>query len=222
MTNPIDTTNNSDLAFFGQVNASISHELKNIMAIISEAAGLLQDLTEIASQGEKIEMDMLKSCSQDIIEEIQRGFATVKKMNTFSHSVDEPIKRVRLVDVVDLMISLSKFLSYTGEVRFDRGPADAPMVSTRPFRLQNLIYKALVFAFKTAGPDAEIQLAIRPQTGGSTRIIFSGFDSEHGQPFASGDINQIAASISVEIRQADDLRSVTLIVPELIDGADSG
>ena len=28
------------LGFFGKVNASISHELKNVMAIISETAGL--------------------------------------------------------------------------------------------------------------------------------------------------------------------------------------
>ena len=36
------------LAFFGKVSASISHELKNVMAIISETAGLLGDLSAMA------------------------------------------------------------------------------------------------------------------------------------------------------------------------------
>jgi light-regulated signal transduction histidine kinase (bacteriophytochrome) len=83
MSREIDFKNNDDLAFFGKVNASISHELKNILAIISEAAGLLQDLTEMAAKGKKIELEMLQTCSQDIIEEIQRGFATIKQMNKF-------------------------------------------------------------------------------------------------------------------------------------------
>jgi hypothetical protein len=39
------------LAFFGKVNASISHELKNVMAIISETTGLLGDLSEMARGG---------------------------------------------------------------------------------------------------------------------------------------------------------------------------
>ncbi len=43
MNSPIEFQNNEDLVFFGKVNASISHELKNILAIISEAAGLLND-----------------------------------------------------------------------------------------------------------------------------------------------------------------------------------
>ena len=84
MDSTIDFKNNDDLAFFGKVNASISHELKNILAIISEAAGLLQDLTAIATKGQKIELEMLNTCSQDIVEEIQRGFTTIKQMNTFS------------------------------------------------------------------------------------------------------------------------------------------
>ena len=86
MNNTTDFGSNYDLTFFGKVNASISHELKNNMAIISEAAGLLQDLTEMATKGQKVELEMLKTCSQDIVEEIQRGFTTIKQMNKFSHS----------------------------------------------------------------------------------------------------------------------------------------
>ena len=33
------------LQFFGKVSASIAHEIKNVLAIINENAGLLEDLT---------------------------------------------------------------------------------------------------------------------------------------------------------------------------------
>ena len=102
MDSTIDFKNNDDLAFFGKVNASISHELKNILAIISEAAGLLNDLTDMASKGGNFEVEMIQTCSKDIVEEIQRGFATIKKMNTFSHSADDPLKRVNLVEVLGI------------------------------------------------------------------------------------------------------------------------
>ncbi|MBW1849305.1 MAG: sensor histidine kinase, partial [Deltaproteobacteria bacterium] len=36
-----ESLSNEDLIFFGKINASISHELKNVLAIISETAGLL-------------------------------------------------------------------------------------------------------------------------------------------------------------------------------------
>jgi signal transduction histidine kinase len=213
MNSTSDFKNNDDLAFFGKVNASISHELKNILAIISEAAGLLQDLTEMATKGKKIELDMLKTCSQDIVEEIQRGFATVKQMNMFSHSVDDPVKTVNLVDVVELMIALGKFLSFASKVQFDPVPGAAPVVLTCPFRLQNLIYQALVFVFESGGPNGQIRITIHPQPNGSAHITFSDFGSNTARSFASDKTKKIAASIGVDIREAGDLQSFDLIVP---------
>jgi len=216
MTSAGDIQNNDDLFFFGKVNASISHELKNIMAIISEAAGLLNDLTEMAAKGEKVELDMLRTCSRDIVEEIQRGFATIKKMNTFSHSVDAPLKSVNLIEVLELMIDLAGFLSFAGQVRFDPPRQAAPMDLTCPFRLQNLMYQALVFAFESAGPEAEIQVALQPDAGDRVRIIFSGLRSKHDRPFPSDQTQRIADSIGVAIQVAGDFRQVEIVVPDAI------
>ena len=90
MDNADDLLKYDSLAFFGKVNASISHELKNIMAIISETAGLLGDLADLASTGNPVEPDVLKNCAGSIMEEIQRGFSTIRQMNRFSHSIDYP------------------------------------------------------------------------------------------------------------------------------------
>jgi signal transduction histidine kinase len=214
MNHTTDFGNNDDLAFFGKVNASISHELKNNMAIISEAAGLLQDLTEMAVKGQKIELEMLQTCSEDIIEEIQRGFAIIKKMNTFSHSVDDPVKTVNLVDVIDLIVALSKYLSFASKIRFDPIPEDGSPVLTSPFRLQNLIYQALVFAFESAGPDGEIAVGIQPQPNGSAHITFSGLGTSNSRLFGSEKIKRLAALIGVDIREAPNSDSFELIVPE--------
>jgi signal transduction histidine kinase len=220
MNSTIDFKNNDDLAFFGKVSASISHELKNILAIISEAAGLLQDLTEIATKGQKIELEMLKTCSQDIVEEIQRGFTTIKQMNTFAHSVDAPLKNVNLIAVLDLMIELTGFLSFASKVRFDPPQDEASMVSTCPFRLQNLVYHALVFAFKSVGVDGEIQVAVHREPNGRARITFSGLGTEGGLPFPSEETKKIATSIGAEIRLADDSQAIDILVSQFGENSD--
>jgi signal transduction histidine kinase len=219
MNSTIDFKNNDDLVFFGKVNASISHELKNILAIVSEAAGLLQDLTEMVTRGQKIELEMLKTCSQDIVEEIQRGFTTIKQMNTFSHSVDVPLKSVNLIEVLDLMINLAGFLSFASKVRFDPPQDEASIVSTCPFRLQNLVYHTLVFAFKSVGVDGEIQVAVHRETNSSARIAFSGLGTEGGLPFPSEETKNIAASIGAEIRMADDSQAIDILVSQFSENS---
>jgi signal transduction histidine kinase len=215
MNSAIDFKNNDDLAFFGKVNASISHELKNILAIISETAGLLQDLTEMAAKGKKIELEMLKTCSQGIVEEIQRGFATIKQMNTFSHSVDAPLKSVNLIEVLDLMINLAGFLSFAGKVRFDPPQEEASIVSTCPFRLQNLVYQTLVFAFKSVGATGEIQVAVHRETNNSARIAFSGLGTRGDLAFPTEETKNIAKSIGAEIRMTDDSQAIDILVAQL-------
>jgi signal transduction histidine kinase len=217
MTSSDEIRNNHDLAFFGKVNASISHELKNILAIISEAAGLLNDLTELAGRGKDIDPEMLRTCSHDIAEEIQRGFATIKQMNKFSHSVDDPFKSIDLIEVLALVIDLAGYLSFVGKVRFDR-PQEVPTVLTCPFRLQNLLYQALVFAFESAGPEAEIQVTMQPETSGHVRIIFSGLGTKCDRLFPSDQTRRIADSIKVAVQVNGDSRQIEIVVPEAIEG----
>ena len=217
MNSAIEFQNNEDLVFFGKVNASISHELKNILAIISEAAGLLNDLTELASKGQDFKLEMMKTCSQDIIEEIQRGFGTIKQMNTFSHSVDDPLKRVNLIEVLGLVINLAGFLSFASKVRFDPPEESAPIILTCPWRLQNLIYQSLVYAFESVGPDGEIQVSLHPQKNGSARITFSGLGTKSARTFPVEETIQIAASINAEIGMTGDSHVLDILVPQLVE-----
>jgi signal transduction histidine kinase len=214
MESPVEFQNNEDLAFFGKVNASISHELKNILAIISETAGLLGDLTQQATKGGKIDLKLINTCSNDIVEEIQRGFATIKHMNKFAHSVDNAIESVDLIEVLRLVISLSGFLSFASKVRFDPAEKTDCTIRTCPFRLQNLIYQTLVFAFESAGPDDEIEVAIQKEPNGQVRFTFSGLGPKSTRPFPAEKTKQVAASIGADIQTAQDLKTIHIRVPQ--------
>ncbi len=217
MSSATEFQNNEDLAFFGKVNASISHELKNILAIISEASGLLNDLTDMASKGGNLEIEMIRTCSKDIVEEIQRGFSTIKQMNTFSHSVDEPLRSVDLIEVLNLMIHLAGYLSFACKVRIDAPEEAVPAVVTCPWRLQNLVYQALVFGFESVGPDGEFKVSLHPQADGSARITFSGLGSKSSRTFPIDKTRQIALSINAEIAMSSDSRSLDILVPQSLE-----
>ena len=117
------------------------------------------------------------------------------------------------------MINLAGFLSFASKVRFDPPQDEASMVSTCPFRLQNLVYQALVFAFKSAGVDGEIQVAVHREPNGRARITFSGLGTKGGLPFPSEETNNIAMSIGAEIRMADDSRAIDILVSQLSENS---
>ena len=218
--NPIELKNMESLAFFGKVNASISHELKNIMAIISETAGLLTDLSEMAKRGNPIELDMLTESTQSIVEEIQRGFTTIRQMNRFSHSVDNPVASIDLREVLDLVSHLSGYLSFAG--RMNIRPVDAPpQVVTCPFILQAVIYEAVVQLFKHAGPGTELDLSIRPCRDSAWQIRIKGRKGKIPADFSVEKIENMAASIGVTVQCDPHGDFLRIIVPDSAQAASS-
>jgi len=207
------------LAFFGKVNASISHELKNVMAIISETAGLLDDLSDMISTQAHIPSDTLKSCTATIIEEIQRGFTVIRQMNRFAHSVDTPAERVNLMEVINLVISLCGYLSFSGKTQLRPCDDFAPMALTCPFLLQAIVYQALIHTFKNAGPDGQITISIQARDDSAWRITFQGFTIGEFQVFPDPATKAMAASIGVVIHFDSTADRLDMDVPLRFEGA---
>ena len=206
------------LAFFGRVNASISHELKNVMAIISETAGLLGDLSDMASSGAPVAPDMLKDCTMSIVEEIQRGFSVIRQMNRFSHSIDHPVESVDLRDILDLAVNLSTYLSFAGKVDVHPSDGPVPMVATCPFLLQATVYQTLADAFKKIGGGSEVTISVAGSTDQKGwNILFSGFGPDGFQGFPDARLKTMAASINVSIDCDSRSDRLKIFVPMTID-----
>ena len=199
MDNTKDWFGYDSLAFFGKVNASISHELKNVMAIISETAGLLGDLSEMARGGTPVDPDMLTSSTDSIIEEIERGFTTIRQMNRFAHSVDTPVLSVDLMDILDLVRHLSGYLSFAGKTNLNTSEDAAPMALTCPLILQAIIYQAVVQTFQNTGPGAKLDISVQSKNESTWRILFDGFSLNEFEVFPDDRIKGMAASIGVSI-----------------------
>ena len=194
----IDFINKHNLQFFGAVNASISHELKNILAIISETAGFLDDLTQLSKQGKKFELSMLENCSNSIVEEIERGFDTIRQMNKFAHSVDDSIKTISIADTLALTVKLSSFLSYAKKVRLDENSADDITITTSPFLLQNLIYKTLRALYRAMDAKDELTIEYSGKEFSYITLDFSSKSLLDLKNFPDEKINNVADALKTE------------------------
>jgi signal transduction histidine kinase len=206
------------LAFFGKVNASISHELKNVMAIISESAGLLGDLSEMSRGGTPLDPDMLTGTTESIIEEIQRGFAIIRQMNRFSHSVDTPVVSVDLMEILDLVRNLAGYLAFAGKISLHAIDGAPPMATTCPFVLQAVIYQAVVCSFQNTGPGTQLELSVQSQDKSTWRILFDGFRPKEFETFPDDRIKSMAASIGVSIHSDRATNRLELGVPAGMNG----
>jgi C4-dicarboxylate-specific signal transduction histidine kinase len=149
------------LQFFGRMSASISHELKNALAIIKENSGLLGDYIHLTGKGVPLDPERLDKIARRIENQTRRADGIIKNLNQFAHSVDTPAKSVDLNQILDLLAALHRRPAAMQQVELEPRPADsAVVVHTRPFLLLNLLGLVLIHAFKTVPSGAALTIDI--------------------------------------------------------------
>ena len=178
----LEIVTESGLQFFGKMTASISHEIKNVLAIINENAGLLEDLVLMADGGAEIEPLRLKNMSRTVMKQVSRADATMKNMNRLAHSVDESIRAIDLNDLLELLVALSnRFASTRGvgiQLKRNEGLVE---LRTSPFFLMNLLWLCLDFAMDAAGEDKIVEL-VPQNTETGIEIFFKRLGGLAGTP----------------------------------------
>ena len=182
MNRQLDIEMETGLRFFGKMTASISHEIKNVMAIINESAGLLEDYSLMAEKGMPIDPARLKIVSERVSGQIVRANGIAKNLNNLAHSVDEFNKSVDLGEALALAVGLAQRLADMRSVTLElQPPSDFPTVITSPFHLQNLIWQMLDFAMDISGDAKVVGLTLLTGTG-SVEIRFTGLEGLKDPP----------------------------------------
>lgn len=166
------TGEDAGLQFFGSVTASISHEIKNVLAIINENAGLLEDLALMAEKGRPLEIERVKTLAGKVKDQVRRGDEIIKNMNRFAHSVDSFVERVDLDEVLSLVIKLAHRPASMKGVRLEaRVSTNRILITTIPFLLINLIWLCLSRAMEgTQGPSTACFALETVENGARIRI----------------------------------------------------
>jgi hypothetical protein len=213
----LDRASVEGLKFFGRISASISHELKNTLSIMNESAGLLEDLALLAEQGKALEASRVKSLGSAIKRQIQRTDQIIRNMNRFSHTVDEPLKEIELVDFLEFILAVSRRLTAAKGVGITVQPKDQPlMVVTRPFFLHGLIWLLLEFGMGWAGKSKA--LTLKPEKidpGISIRLMgLETLAPEAGRIFPAQQEQTLLALLEAQLKMDFGGKTFTLILPQ--------
>lgn len=108
MTHPLgDNQAQEQAAFFGQVTASVTHEIKNHLALINEYNGLLSDLLAAHARGRDLDPERLASLSAEVRKQVRLAGEIVGQLNRFAHSVDGQAEEVDLGELAATFTALS-------------------------------------------------------------------------------------------------------------------
>ena len=216
---PKDTAE-TGLQFFGRLAASISHELKNVLAIINENAGLLEDFAFLAEKGKPIDPERLKLMAAAVQKQIGRADHILKNMNRFAHSTDERVAAVDLGQLLELVISLTERFAARQRVNVAlKLPPDSPTITTVPFYLINLICLCLDFSMSAAGDGKRLELTIA-NTADAVFIHFSrltGLTPEMLEAFPSESEKNLLAILAADLTGQPDSKKITLRLPNTLE-----
>ena len=169
-----DNITETGLQFFGKISASISHELKNVMAIVNENAGLLEDLTLMAEQGKPLDPARLKMMAAAVQKQVGRADEILNNMNRFAHSIDATVAEVDLNQTIELFMALTdRFIVMRGVTVDLQLPDQSLKIPTAPYFLINLLWLCLDFAMSVSGDDKRVGLVVE-EADNSVAIRFQG------------------------------------------------
>jgi C4-dicarboxylate-specific signal transduction histidine kinase len=164
-----------ELAFFGAVTASLSHEINNVVAIVGQLAGLLDDLLYAAQQGRPLNEEKLKEISVKLSSQVDKGKTIIKRLNRFAHSVDEPLKQVDLKELLQLISVIAERFAFLREVKLkaDFDGMDSIAVATNPFSLLQAVFFVIQLLLSVAGKNDSISIGMKPEKDG-VKILLAG------------------------------------------------
>jgi len=133
-----------ELSFFGQIAASVTHELKNVLAIINESNGLIADILSLTKEGTFPHREKLQCSVKKIEEQVQRGVEITSTFNRFAHSTEYPCVNMDLNLILTQTVSLAQRFAALRNVELKGVVSERPiMLFVNAFRVQMALTRAI-------------------------------------------------------------------------------
>jgi signal transduction histidine kinase len=158
-----------EVAFFGKITAGITHELKNVLAIIRESSGLMGDIISISPEAIVKYQEKMQNSIVRIKEQIERGVKITDRLNKFAHSTDETIAKIDLQESIEQLVMLAQRFARLKHVVLKTVPPnqEGPPVTlvTRHVQLLMALFASLECCLTVMSAGGEINIEIRKTKG---------------------------------------------------------
>lgn len=210
-----DTPVVTSLKFFGTVNASISHEIKNRLAVINEQAGLLKDLVNLAEKGKELSLERLMRLSESLKTQVSLTDAIIRNMNRFAHSVDSFQAGTDICDLLALTGALAKRTADNRGVQIELElPKPSFSLETAPFFLMNLVWQCLEVVMGTAGDVRTVVIGCEKTEKGAGIHFSSEGGAEKIEPALPDSAGDLASAIHAVVTVDSKKKMIRIELPE--------
>lgn len=200
--------------FFGRVTASVTHEIKNALAVIRENAGLMEDLITMGGRKGDLDPARIQSLAGKIGKQAMKADGIVRNMNRFAHSMDEPVADLNLGETVELLAALSGRIAAMHGVTFETMVPDAPVwVKSNPVFVETLLWTCLEYAMGAAGSEKRLGIVL-DETESGARVRVTGLQGGSESEFPSGRHRDLYLAIGAEVRLTPSRDEVVLELPK--------
>lgn len=149
-----------EVVFFGKITAGITHEIKNVLAIIQESSGLMEDILAVTPDETFPHKDKFHTSLKRILGQIDRGVDITTRLNKFAHSPDQSPANVDLNDVSEQMVLLAFRFVRLKNVAIEADPHDASMIiKTHPVALEMAIFESIEILLNALSSGGKITLS---------------------------------------------------------------
>jgi phosphoglycerate-specific signal transduction histidine kinase len=211
-----ELTRVKEIGFMGKVTASLSHEIKNTLAIINESVGLMGDLLRQDTPDDWTHSRRLTELLVSVEEQVQRSADIVKRLNHFSHSMDKHLTDLDLNALVQEITTLAQRFARLRGVQLVTQLASEPLViHSDPFRIQYVIFGFMERGIWRCSPNQTIVTVACARSEHMAQVIIT----DQGSPEGDWLRKQLAVALSstdVSGEEADpELAVLALAMAEL-------
>jgi C4-dicarboxylate-specific signal transduction histidine kinase len=206
----MDTSGKLEAAFIGRITASTTHEFRNVLAIIKESAGLIEDLVNSDSLGGPEQAERLLKVTRRIDAQVGRGAELLSHLNRFSHCIDRSQNGVGLDQEVEQVVFLSQRLAREGRYQLEAVPGTENLtVMINSLRFQMVLFTAVECCLEQV-PDGGSVTVRTFRNGNQPAIEFTGeADDGSALPSPTG-----ASGWNSMVELLDDLNASVEIVEQ--------
>ncbi|MGM0453342.1 MAG: hypothetical protein ACQERN_09285 [Thermodesulfobacteriota bacterium] len=156
----MDPSTHKPVAFFGRIAANMTHEVKNILAIIQESAGLMEDITAIAPLSEERFQGKFNNAMDSIKTQLQRGMDLTTRFNRFAHLPDYQQAQLDLAEVVPQLRILAERFARLKHIELAAAdPSEKGLfVTTNPIRLYMVLFFSVESCLNVLPANSRITL----------------------------------------------------------------
>jgi len=92
----MSSTDNREAAFLCKITAATTHEIRNVLAIVQESGGLIEDMVRVFEDSGRLKPERILRSVERIGAQVTRGSELMTALNRVAHGLDHERERVDL------------------------------------------------------------------------------------------------------------------------------